>query len=261
MHEKLRTVAAFVLVLSAMTLAGAQEPTAAQQVVERFVEALSSGSTTTANELLSGTVAWSEDDLFWRTAIGPAAQVRVNQLVRADVRIEMEVLAVVGDDQVVIAAERMWGDFVPEGMAPLRSTTVYVVESGWLVGITRVLAAEQRDALARAALADTVWEEWGGVYHRFDADGTYRNFDNLASARSGRNFYFSGSYRFERGVLTLVADADSRICDPGDSVVMQSRMVDQETWINLLVPDRTACAYYRTALSGQPVVAKLLADE
>jgi len=261
MHEKLREIVAFALVLSVLTLAGAQESPAAQQVVERFIEALSSGSTTAANDVLSGTVTWSEDDLFWRTAIGAEAQIRVNQLVRADVRIEMEVLTVVGDGQVVIAAERMWGEFVPEGMAPLRSTTVYVVESGWLVGITRMLSAEQHDALTLAALADTVWEDGGGMYHRFDADGTYRNFDSLANARSGRSFYFSGSYRFERGVLTFIADADSRVCDPGDSVVMQSRMIDQDTWIDLLVPDRTACAYYRAVLSGQPVVSKLLADE
>ena len=261
MQKTLGSAVAFALVLSVLTLAGAQEPTAAQQVVERFVEALSSGRTTAANEVLGGTVTWSEDDLYWRTMIGAEAQIRVNQLVRADVRIEMDVLSVLGDGQVVIAAERMWGEFVPEGMAPLRSTTVYVVESGWLVGITRVLAAEQRDALTRAALADTVWEDGGGVYHRFDADGTYRNFDSLANARSDSNFYFSGSYRFDRGVLTFVADTDSRVCDPGDSVVMQSRMVDQDTWIDLLVPDRTTCAYYRTVLTGQPVVSNLLADD
>jgi hypothetical protein len=261
MQKTLGSVVAFALVLSVLTLAGAQESLAAQQVVERFIEALSSGSTTAANDVLSGTVTWSEDDLFWRTAIGAEAQIRVNQLVRADVRIEMEVLTVVGDGRVVIAAERMWGAFVPEGMAPLRSTTVYVVESGWLVGITRVLAAEQHDALTRAALADTVWKDGGDVYHRFDADGTYRNFDSPVSARANRNHYFSGSYQFERGVLTFIADADSRVCDPGDSVVMQSRMIDQDTWIDLLLPDRTACAYYRTVLSGQPIVSKLLADE
>ena len=123
----------------------------------------------------------------------------------------MDVLAVVGDDQVVIAAERMWGDFVPEGMAPLRSTTVYVVESGWLVGITRVLSAEQRDALTLAALADTVWEDGGGIYHRFDADGTYRNFDSLANARSGRNLFFSGTYGLSAG-CSRALPTRTRVC-------------------------------------------------
>ena len=179
MHQALRKVMGFVLVLSILAVGGAQGPTAAQQVVERFAEALSAGRTTYAIGLLGSSVTWSEHDLYWHTAIDAETQIRVNRLVRAGVRLETEVLDVVGNGQVVIVDERMWGDFVPEGMAPLRSTTVYVVESGWLVGITRVLSPEQRDALTLAALADTAGRTGSGTYHRFGADGTYRNFDSL----------------------------------------------------------------------------------
>ncbi|MDF1522915.1 MAG: hypothetical protein P1P87_08860 [Trueperaceae bacterium] len=223
MHAKLRKVMGFVLVLSVLAVGTAQEAPAAQQVVERFVEALSAGRITTAVGLLGSNATWSEHDLFWRTSSGTDAQIRVNQLVRADVQIETEVLAVLGHGQVVIASERMWGDFVPEGMAPLRSTTVYVVESGWLVGITRVLSAEQRDALTLATVADTAWDDGADTYHRFDADGTYRNFDGIDDLRADRDFYFSGTYRLERGVLTFVADADSRVCNP----VVTRRLADE----------------------------------
>jgi hypothetical protein len=261
MHAKLREVMGFVLVLSVLAVGGAQEPPESQQVVERFVEALSAGRITYAAGLLGSNVTWSENDLFWRTAIGTDAQIRVNQLVRADVRIETEVLAVLGHGQVVIASERMWGDFVPEGMAPLRSTTVYVVESGWLVGITRVLSAEQRDALTLATLADTTWDDGAGNYHRFDADGTYRNFDSLDNLRADRDFYFSGTYRLERGVVTWVAGADSRLCNPGERFVLRGRMVDQDTWTAVLLPERTDCAYYLSLLSEGPVVTHRIADE
>jgi hypothetical protein len=261
MHAKLRKVLGFVLVLSVLAVGGAQEVPAAQQVVERFVEALSAGRITFAAGLLGSSATWSEHDLSWRTAIGAEAQIRVNRLVRAHVRIETEVLAVLGHGQVVIASERMWGDFVPEGMAPLRSTTVYVVESGWLVGITRVLSAEQRDALTLATLADSSWDDGSGTYHRFDADGAYRNFDSLDNLRADRNFYFSGTYRLERGVFTWVAGADSRVCNPGERFAMRGRMVDQDTWIGVLLPERTDCPYYLSLLSGQPVVTHRLADE
>ncbi len=261
MHAKLRKNVVFVLVLTLLAVGGAQEPPESQRVVERFAEALSAGRITTATGLLASNATWSEHDLFWRTASGTDTQIRVNQLVRADVRIETEVIAVLGHGQVVIAAERMWGDFVPEGMAPLRSTTVYVVESGWLVGITRVLSAEQRDALTLATIADTAWDDGAGTYHRFDADGTYRNFDSMDDLRSDRDLYFSGTYQLERGVFTWVADADSRVCNPGERLVMRGRMSDQDTWIGLLIPDRTDCAYYRSLLADQPVVTHRLADE
>lgn len=61
--------------------------------------------------------------------------------------------------------------------------------------------------------------------------------------------------------MTLITDADSRVCDTGGHVVMKNRTIDQEPWMDLLEPDRTECAHYRTVLSGQPVVSKILAAE
>jgi hypothetical protein len=247
MHAKLRTVAAFVLLLSVLVVGAAQEPPTAQQVVERFTEALSAGRNGSALELLGARFTWSEHDLAWHTTTGTPARLRVGELIRAGVRIETDVVAVVGNGQVVIAHERMWGDFVPEGMAPLRSTTVYVVESGWLVGITRVLSVEQRDAFTLAALADSTWGD-GVMFHRFEADGTYRNFGNLEDMLSDHHS-FSGTYHMEHGVFTWVADADTRVCSPGEHLVMRGRMIDHDTWEGVLLADQTDCAFYHAAFS------------
>ncbi len=260
MHEKLRSFAAFVLVLSALAVGTAQQTPAAQQVVERFTEALTTGDTASVIGLLALSGTWSEHDLYWRTSTGRDLQNRAYELVRAGVRLEADVVAVVGDGQVVIARERMWGDFVPEGMAPLRSTTMYVVEAGWVVGITRVLSPEQRDALVLAAVADSTWSDgFGNVVHRFAADGTYRNFEGLEAMRS-ENHFFSGTHGVEHGVFTWVADADSHVCSPGQRLVMRGRMVDQDTWFGVLLPGETDCTHYRYTLTD-PYTTFRLADE
>ncbi len=261
MHEKLRKVVAFVLVQSVLAVGGAQETPAAQQVVERFAEALSAGDTATVFGLLAGSATWTEHDLYWRTFSGRDLQIRAYELIRAGVRLETEVIAVVGDDQMVIAHERMWGDFVPEGMAPLRSTTVYVVESGWLMGVTRVLSAEQRDALTLAAVVGSTWEDRlsPGTLHRFEFDGSYRNFETMDDLRSGRHV-FSGTYQFERGVLTLVADPGLGVCRPDERFVMRGRMLDQDTWLGVLVRDETDCAFYLDLLT-EPYTTFRLADD
>ena len=261
MHEKLRSVAAFVLVLSVLAVGAAQGPPTAQQVVERFTEALNAGRTTSAIDLLGSGATWSEHDLYWYTASGTDTLMRAGQLIRAGVRLETDVVAVVGDGQVVIAHERMWGDFVPEGMAPLRSTTVYAVESGWLVGITRVLSPEQRDALLLATLADTTWGDgFGNLHHRFGADGTYRSFESPEALRSAHHL-FSGTYQAENGVFTWVADADSRVCNPGERFVMRGRLIGPDTWEGVLLPDDTDCAYYRGLLTDPSYTTVRLADE
>jgi hypothetical protein len=264
MHEKLRSVAAFVLVLSALAVSTAQETLTAQQVVERFAEALSAGNAASAFSFLALSGSWSEHDLYWRTSTGRDLQIRAYELIRADIQLETDVVAVVGDGQVVIARERMWGDFVPEDMAPLRSTTMYVVESGWVVGITRVLSPEQRDALLLATLADSTWSDGfgdgsGNVYHRFGADGTYRNFDSLEDMRADRHLY-SGTYAVEHGVFTYVADERSKVCHPGERLVMRNRMVDGDTSIDVLVREETDCAYYLERLT-EPYTTFRLAED
>ena len=249
MHAKLRQLVAFVLVLSVLAFGGAQETPAAQRVVERFTEALSAGDTASAFGFLASGATWTEHDLYWRTFSGRDLQIRAYELTRAGVRLETEVIAVVGDGQVIITHERMWGDFVPEGMAPLRSTTVYAVESGWLVGVTRVLSPMQRDALMLATLADSTWgDAFGNQFHRFDTDGTYRNFATLEDMRSDRH-EFSGTYAVEQGVLTWVADAHSTVCNPGERFVMRGRMIDQDSWIGVLLSRETDCVHYRNLLT------------
>lgn len=260
MHDKSRAVAAFVLALSVLAVGAAQEPPTAQQVVERFTEALSTGNTATAFGYLALSGSWSENDLYWRTSTGRDLQIRAYELVRGGVKLETDVVAVVGDGQVVIARERMWGDFVPEGMAPLRSTTMYVVEAGWVVGITRVLSPEQRDALLLASLADSAWGDgFGNVYHRFGADGAYRNFESLEDMRADRHL-FSGTYAVEHGVLTFVADARTHVCNPGERLVMRVRLVDEDTSIGVRVREETDCTYYVELLT-EPYTTFRLADD
>jgi len=260
MHEKLRSFAALVLVLSLLAIGSAQQTPTAQQVVERFTEALSAGELFSVVGLLAGNATWSEHDLYVRTATGTDVQRRANELIRAGVRLETDVVAVLGDGQVVITHERMSGDFVPEGMAPLRSTTVYVVESGWLVGITRVLSAEQRDALVREAFADSTWSDgFGDVYYRYDADGTFHSYPTLGSLRSA-NHIFSGTFHVERGVGTYTAAADSRQCNPGERLVMRFRMIDQDTVYAEPLADEITCGYFRETFTGGYTTSRL-ADE
>jgi hypothetical protein len=260
MQVKLRTVAAFVLLLSVLVVGAAQEPPTAQQVMERFTEALSAGELFPVVGLLAGNATWSEHDLYWRTVTGTDLQRRASELIRGGVRLESDVVAVMGDGQVVIAHERMWGDFVPEGLAPLRSTTVYVVESGWLVSITRLLSSEQRDALVREAFADSTWSDgFGDVYYRYDADGTYHSYPNLASVGSA-NHIFSGTCHVERGVGTYTAAADSRQCNPGERLVMRFRMIDQDTVYAEPLADEITCGYFRETFTGGYTTFRL-ADE
>jgi len=264
MGRKLRSVATLVVVLSVLAVGAAQEPPTAQQVVERFTEALSTGNAASAFSFLALSGSWSEHDLYWRTSTGRDLQIRAYELIRTNIRLETDVVAVVGDGQVVIARERMWGDFVPEDMAPLRSTTMYVVEAGWVVGITRVLSPEQRDALLLATLADSAWSDGfgdglGDVYHRFAADGSYRNFDSLEDMRADRHV-FSGTYAVEQGVFTWVADAHSNVCNPGERLVMRGRMIHEDTWYGVLLPSETDCTYYRNRLTD-PYATFRIADD
>jgi len=161
--------------LALLAVGAAQGTLTAQLVVERFTAALSDGETLAARELLGPGTTWVEDDAYPRVAATrlEVAQ-RVAELIRSSVRLDIEVVAIEGDGSVVIAHERMWGDSVPEYLAPLRSTTVYVVEAGWLVSITRTLVPEHRDALL-VGLTVGAWSRGRAVF-RHDLDGTYSAF-------------------------------------------------------------------------------------
>jgi len=191
----------------------AQGVDAAQfEVVERFVEALSAGSVSAAQGSFRRDAVWSEYDLFRQVASGLAeVGQRIRALIGAGVRLEVELVGVHAGGMVLVTHERMWGDFVPQDLAPLRSVAVYVVERGVLTSVNRVLAPEQRDALAVHELARDTWQcpMWSW---RFEADGRYR----ATPVRDpGSELVDSGSFAVTGGVLALVSDEASRVCDAG----------------------------------------------
>lgn len=215
------------LLASVSTLGSAQSPPEAHQVVEGFIAALSAGDPGGARGLLAASLTWAEYDLYWRVSTTrlEVAQ-RVHALVSDGVRIEAEVVAVMAGGSLVIVHERMWGDTVPETLAPLRSTTAYVVEAGQVVGISRVLVSQQRDAFARHAIVG-VWTR-DGTFVRHDGDGNYRTFadhdDLLADVP-----HDSGTYTVAGGIFTYVSDDASTYCEPGDRSPMRLQMIDADT--------------------------------
>jgi len=242
MSRLLQPTLSLVLVLAVLAVGAAQGTPAAQLVVERFAAALSDGETLAARELLSPATTWVEYDAYPRVATTrlEVAQ-RVAELTRAGVRLEIEVVAIEGDGSVVIAHERMWGDIVPEHLAPLRSTTVYVVEAGWLVSITRTLVPEQREALL-AGLIVGAWSRGRAVFWH-DLDGTYSAFlvgTDLVVDRP----LDSGTFSVERGAATYVSGEGSSVCAAGERLVHRMQFIDADTvFFN---PDlhQTDCAYY-----------------
>lgn len=238
MTRTIGLVLSLALLLSAGNVVTANTTPEAYQVVERFAAALSAGDTFEARTVLADGVTWSEYDLYWRVAPTRLDVARrVAELVRDGVRLETELVAIMGRGSLVITHERMWGDFVPDALAPLRSTTVYLVEQGLVRGITRVLASEQRDALMATAIVGP-WRF--GAYTRFDADGTYAHFLNLEYMRSGRS-YDSGTYAIEDGVLTTVSGDDSEVCEAGHFFHAHWDVIDADTFT--VVPIETDCPY------------------
>ena len=204
-----------VLVVGVCALAN--EPVPAQfALVERYAALISEGDELAVRELLAPSIVLAEHDLFWSVAEGHKLSVVMSDQVRAmftaGVRLEVELEAVASDGAVLITRERMWGERVPEGLAPLRSTGVYVVVGGQIVGITRVLDGDQRDGLMHAVLIGR-WTGSGGNL-RFVADGTYRHSDSSARLDSAPDD--SGSYAIVGGVLTMVSDEKTQTCRPGD---------------------------------------------
>ena len=243
MTRTLSLLLPLVLCLSAAPMAVSQGVPEAYQVVERFAEAINAGRVGDARELLGQNAAWSEYDLSWRVATGRSqAGQRAVELIQAGVRLETELVAIVGGGTMVVTHERMWGAFVPEDLAPMRSTTVYVVEAGRLPSITRVLATDQRDALLASASIG-VWVR-AGHYARHDADGTYHTFHNRADLLAERP-YDGGTYAIEHGVVTYVSGDDSDVCDPGDRAVFRLQMTDADTVHLDPIPGEITCAHRR----------------
>ena len=210
-----RLVLIGVFAVSACALADGPVPEQFQ-VVERYAALISEGDEFAARQLLAPSVVLAEYDLLWSVAEGPKLSVVMSEQVRrlftSGVRLEVTLEAMASDGAVLMTRERMWGEHVPEGLAPLRSTGVYVVYGEQIVGITRVLDADQRDQLMREALVGR-WKG-SGPSLLFGADGAYRlsyDFVRLESAPED-----SGSYVIEEGVLTIVSDETTKICSPGD---------------------------------------------
>ena len=255
MSRLLRSTLSLVLALALLAVGAAQGTPTAQLVVERFAAALSDGETRAARELLSPGTTWVEYDAYPRVAATrlEVAQ-RVAELIRAGVRLETEVVAIVGDGSILITHERMWGDFVPENLAPLRSTTVYVVEAGWLLSITRTLVPEHREAL-QARLTVGAWSHT--VAFRHDLDGTYSFFttayDSVAKSIDPRAEADTGTFSVEGGAITYVSGEASRVCAAGERLVLRMQFMDADTVFFDAVPDQTDCAYYRRNLVAQLV--------
>jgi ketosteroid isomerase-like protein len=249
------TGATFVLLLSAVTVAPAQQPPEAHAVVERLAAAISAGDAYAANALISQDAVWSEHDLLWRVASDrQGVWQRLRELTAAHARLELEVEAVLGDGTMVIVAERLWSDEIPDDLAPLRSTTLYVVERGLVQGIIRVLSSEQVDALMAGAMVGS-WR--CGVITRFDADGAYARFLSLEAMCSDRS-YDRGAYAMEAGVVTTVSGEGSEICEAGQFVRHRWNVIDADTFALIVV--ETDCPYF-AQIAHLPILLRRLVEE
>jgi hypothetical protein len=220
---------AFVIgVLVACACALAEAPSQFR-VVERYAALLSEGDQAGLRSLFAPSAVVAEYDLFWAVEVNPAigevVSSRVRAMASAGVRLEVELAAVEGDGAVLVTRERMWGESVPEVLAPLRATAVYVVLGERIVSITRVLDADQRGEMVREAVIGT----WGpSAAMRFEADGTYRFAHSVAGL--DERAWDSGSYRVEGGGITFVSGADTYSCRPGDVGSWWLRF-DAEDWL------------------------------
>jgi len=95
-----------------------------------------------------------------------------------------------------------------------------------LASVSRVLAPEQRDALAVRELVRGTWP-CGWWSWRYEADGRYRATPVRDPASE---LVDSGSFTVTGGVLTFVSSEDSRVCDPGDAGSYHVRFLDADRW-------------------------------
>jgi len=177
------------------------------EVVESFAARLSAGDLLQLRRVLSNEVVLVEHDAFVTVAVGPQAHARFRAWIAEGVRLEVAFESVLADGSLIVTAEQMWRDDVPEHLLPLRSTGVYVVDGGHVQGITRYLDADQLDAVMREAIFGD-WRHSGYVFS-YHPDGTY------GILQSGRA-WDSGDYTVEGGVMRVVSDERAQACQAGD---------------------------------------------
>lgn len=191
------------------------------RVVERYAALLSEGDQAGLRSLFAPSAVVAEYDLFWDVEVNPSIGAAIPRLVRAmvaaGVRLEVELAAVEGSGAVLVTRERMWGEAVPEVLAPLRATGVYLVVADQIVSVTRVLDADLREIMVRDAIIGT----WRSLAHggasaalRLEADGTYRIANGLAQLDDLP--WDSGRFDLVGGVFTFTSDAESYACAAGD---------------------------------------------
>ena len=214
-----RWVVRFVMTVSIVAL-GAQalaqaEPPPQFETVERYATIVTEGGSLAAIALRSVFATnwvYAEHGLYWSEDSGTAAYVRVWDLIATGARLEVVFESATAAGSVIVTRERVWSDDAPDALSPLRWTGVYVLAADRILSITRVLDADQRDALLREAVIGT-WRIAGGAM-RLDADGGYR----YASSRTQLDSdpMDSGSYVIEGGAWRVESDDATRICQPGD---------------------------------------------
>ncbi len=199
------------LSLSALALADAPAP-AQFAVVERYATLLSDGRFHAVVELFQANAVLVEHDLGWQLRQDHALHQRLRELVDDGVRVEVELAWASDDGALLVTHERMWWADTSAERAPLRSTGTYVVDGERLLSVTRVLGADQRDALMREAVVS----RWAIAQYlmRFAADGSFRV--ALRPADLDDAPLDSGTWAIAGGVVTIVSDEATSICRPGD---------------------------------------------
>ncbi len=199
------------------------------ETVERYASIVTEGgslATTALTSVLAADMAFAEYALHWSDHRATAAHAHIWTMLDTNVRLEVAFEAALAGGSVVVTRERMWGDDVPEALAPLHSTVVYVVAGERIQSITRVLDTEQRDVLMREALIGT-WYAGGGVM-RFDADGSYRFAGSRSLLESAP--LDSGTYAIEDGTWRVVSDDTTSICQPADEGVWLVHVTTADTF-------------------------------
>jgi len=228
MARLVTAVLALALLLGPVTVFAQGDTPPQFQLIERFAAALNDGDVMGALALLTSDFVLEERDLGSRVSHGPrAVQDRLWELVLDGVRLEVELSYVLDDGRLVVTSEQRWGDSVPEALAPLRSTAVYVVEGGLVASATRLLVPDQRDALMAPALVGTWRGGDRGLVVSFDGDGGFRSaFSQAQLEEAPRDV---GSYGLEHGVFTWRSGEATRMCEPDDVGSYHARFIDADT--------------------------------